>query len=75
MPAAPDEVLDYAAKLINYPDLPKVAYEEAELSPMAKSFYGDNKRVKNDLIKREFKLTLKYPDFKSGLSALNSKVD
>ena len=75
MPAAQDEVLDYAAKLINYPDLPKVIFEEAEMTPMAKSFYADNKRVKNDLIKREFKLTLKYPNFKSGLSALTGKVD
>ena len=75
MPAAQDEVLDYAAKLINYPDLPKVVFEEADMTPMARSFYADNKRVKNDLIKREFKLTLKYPDFKSGLDTLAGKLD
>ena len=73
MPAAPDEVLDYAAKLINYPDLPKVAFEEAELSPMAKSFYSDNKRVKNERIKSELKITLKYPNFETGLNALAGK--
>ena len=73
MPAAPDEVLDYAAKLINYPDLPKVAFEEADLSPMAKSFYTDNKRVKNDRIKSELKITLKYPNFETGLNALAEK--
>jgi len=73
MPAAPDEVLDYAAKLINYPDLPKVAFEEADLSPMAKSFYTDNKRVKNDRIKSELKITLKYPNFETGLNALAGK--
>jgi len=73
MPAAPDEVLDYAARLINYPDLPKVAFEEADLSPMAKSFYSENKRVKNELIKSEFKFTLKYPDFETGLNALAGK--
>jgi len=72
-PAAPDAVLDYAAKLINYPNLPKVAFEEAELSPMAKSFYSENKRVKNDLIKSEFKFTLKYPNFETGLNALAGK--
>ena len=70
MPAAPDEVLDYAAKLINYPDLPRVDFEKAELSPMAKSFYSDNKRVKNDRIKSELKITLKYPNFETGLNAL-----
>ncbi len=73
MPAAPDEVLDYAAKLINYPDLPKVAFEEADLSPMAKSFYSENKRVKNDRIKSELKITLKYPNFETGLNALAEK--
>ena len=73
MPAAPDKVLDYAAKLINYPDLPKVAFEEAELSPMAKSFYSDNKRVKNERIKSELKITLKYPNFETGLNALAEK--
>ena len=73
MPAAPDEVLDYAAKLINYPNLPKVAFEEAELSPMAKSFYSENKRVKNDLIKSELKITLKYPNYETGLNALAGK--
>ena len=73
MPAAPDKVLDYAAKLINYPDLPKVAFEEAELSPMAKSFYSENKRVKNERIKSELKITLKYPNFETGLNALAEK--
>ena len=73
MPAAPDEVLDYAAKLINYPDLPKVAFEEADLSPMAKSFYSENKRVKNDRIKSELKINLKYPNFETGLNALAGK--
>ena len=73
MPAAPDEVLDYAAKLINYPDLPRVAFEKAELSPMAKSFYSDNKRVKNNRIKSELKITLKYPNFETGLNALAEK--
>ena len=73
MPAAPDEVLDFAAKLINYPDLPKVAFEEAKLSPMARSFYSENKRVKNDLIKSELKITLKYPNYETGLNALAGK--
>ena len=70
MPAAPDEVLAYAAKLLNYPEPPRINFEEAELSPMAKSFYSDNKRVNNDLIKNEFRLTLKFPNFKAGLDAL-----
>jgi nucleoside-diphosphate-sugar epimerase len=70
MPAAPDEVLTYAAKLLNYPEPPSIGFEEAVLSPMAKSFYSDNKRVKNHLIKNEFNLALKFPNFKAGLDAL-----
>ena len=70
MPAAPDEVLAYAAKLLNYPEPPRIDFEEAELSPMAKSFYSDNKRVNNHLIKNEFSLALKFPNFKAGLDAL-----
>ena len=70
MPAAPDEVLAYAAKLLNYPEPPRIDFEEAELSPMAKSFYSDNKRVNNHLIKTEFSLALKFPNFKAGLDAL-----
>ena len=70
MPAAPDEVLAYAAKLLNYPEPPRIDFEAAELSPMAKSFYSDNKRVNNHLIKNEFSLALKFPNFKAGLDAL-----
>ena len=40
MPAAPDEVLAYAAKLLNYPEPPRIDFEGAELSPMSKSFYS-----------------------------------
>ena len=70
MPAAPDEVLTYAAKLLNYPEPPTIGFNEAVLSPMAKSFSSDNKRVKNHLIKNEFNLALKFPNFKAGLDAL-----
>ena len=70
MPAAPNEVLAYAAKLLNYPEPPRIGFEEAVLTPMAKSFYSDNKRVKNHLIKNEFNLALKFPNFKAGLDAL-----
>ncbi len=37
---------------------------------MARSFYEDNKRVRNDRIKSELGVTLRYPDYKSGLRAL-----
>jgi nucleoside-diphosphate-sugar epimerase len=69
-PADPAEVITYASTLLNLPPPPEVPFEEAELSPMARSFYGDNKRVRNDRIKRELGVALKYPDYRVGLTAL-----
>ena len=51
MPAAQDEVLDYAAKLINYPDLPKVVFEEADMTPMARSFMQTTNALRMILLK------------------------
>jgi len=49
---------------------PLVPFEAAGLSPMARSFYADNKRVANRLIKTELGVTLRYPDFRAGLAAI-----
>ncbi len=49
---------------------PIVAFADAELSEMARSFYADNKRVGNERIKSELGVTLRYPDYKRGLAAL-----
>jgi len=48
---------------------PEIPFEEAELSDMAKSFYRDNKRVRNDRIKRELGVRLTYPTYREGLAA------
>ncbi len=69
-PAPPQDVLSYAAELLNQPPPPEVAYDEADLSPMARSFYAESKRVSNDRIKTELGVTLLYPDYKSGLQAV-----
>ncbi|WP_395021498.1 SDR family oxidoreductase [Dongia sp.] len=68
--ADPAEVTAYACKLLNVAPPPEVPFAEAALSPMARSFYDDNKRVRNDRIKRELGVTLKYPDYRAGLTAL-----
>jgi hypothetical protein len=47
-----------------------VDFERATLSPMAQSFYADCKRVRNDLMKQELGVQLRYPDYKAGLMAL-----
>ena len=69
-PAAQAEVVAYAAKLLGVEPPPLVPLAEAELSPMAKSFYADNKRVSNALIKQELGVTLAYPDYRAGLAAI-----
>ncbi len=69
-PAPPQDVLSHAAKLLGLPEPPSVAFENAKMSPMARSFYAESKRVKNDLIKDELGVTLKYPNYRVGLKAL-----
>jgi nucleoside-diphosphate-sugar epimerase len=66
--AAPShEVIEYACELLNIEPPPLVPLEEANLSPMARSFYADNKKIRNDKIKKEFGLELDYSDYKKGL--------
>ena len=69
-PAPPQDVLSHAARLLGLPEPPAIPFEEAEMSPLARSFYGDSKRVRNDRIKSELGVTLLYPDYRSGLAAL-----
>ena len=49
---------------------PEQPYETADLSPMARTFYKDNRRVRNELIKRELGVRLAYPTYREGLAAL-----
>ncbi|MGB1178675.1 MAG: SDR family oxidoreductase [Lentibacter algarum] len=70
MPAPPQDVLAYAAERLGMAPPPEVRFEDAELSPMARSFYGESKRVANERIKNDLGVTLHYPDYKSGLQAV-----
>lgn len=71
---APD-VVSFAAGLLGVAPPPAVAFEQAAatMSPMALSFYAGNKRVRNDKMKRELGVTLSYPTFREGLTALLSE--
>ena len=69
-PAHPAEVVAYAAGLLGMEPPPLVPFEQAELSEMARSFYGETKRVRNDRIKQELGLRLRYPTYREGLAAL-----
>lgn len=69
-PAPPEDVIAHAADLLGLPVPPAVPYESAEMTPMARSFYGENKRVRNDRIKDELGVELIYPDYRQGLAAM-----
>ena len=69
-PAPPQDVIAYAAELLGLPVPEAVKFEDAELTPMARSFYAESKRVRNDRMKSDLCLTLKYPDYRAGLRAL-----
>ncbi|WP_282128661.1 SDR family oxidoreductase [Roseobacter litoralis] len=69
-PAPPQDVIGHAAELLGLPLPPEVDFETADMTPMARSFYAESKKVRNDLIKRELGVVLKYPDYRSGLKAM-----
>ncbi len=70
-PAPSHELIDYACKLLGMESPPLIQYDDdIDMSPMARSFYKDNKRIKNDKIKDKLGIKLKHPDYKSGLNAI-----
>jgi nucleoside-diphosphate-sugar epimerase len=69
-PAPPEEVIGHAAELLGLPPPPAVPYDRAEMTPMARSFYAESKRVRNDRIKDELGARLIYPTYREGLAAL-----
>lgn len=69
-PAPPEDVIAHAAELLGLPLPPAVDYEMAELSPMARSFYSESKRVSNARTKERLGLTLRHPTYREGLAAI-----
>jgi nucleoside-diphosphate-sugar epimerase len=74
-PAPPQDVVAFAAKLCGLEPPAEIPYERAELSPMARSFYSENRRVRNALIREELGVTLNYPTYREGLTALRTLGD
>lgn len=74
-PAPPQDVIAHAAELLGLPVPPAIPFETAEMSPMARSFYAESKRVDNARIKSELGVQLRYPDYRTGLAALLSAED
>jgi len=69
-PAPPQDVIAYAATLMGIPPPPEQPFDAAELSPMARSFYASNRRIRNGRMKNELGVTLAYPPYRAGLDAL-----
>lgn len=67
-PCSQDEVNDHAAALLGLPRPPLVALDT--LSPMARAFYAENRRVANGKAKRVLGWTPAYPDYRVGLRSL-----
>jgi len=71
-PAAPSQVIRYACELLGGAVADEIPFARAvtTMSPMAQSFWADNRLVMNDKIKDELGVVLQYPDYKTGLKAI-----
>jgi len=71
-PSPPGDPIAYAAELLGLPPPPVIPFAEAvkTMPPMAASFYAENRRVRNDRLKGELGVRLRYPSYREGLRAL-----
>lgn len=72
LPASNADVIAYACKLLGRPVPSVISWDEAAptMSAMARSFYSESRRVKNDKLKRELGVVLRYPTYREGLTAI-----
>jgi len=69
-PASQDAVVDYAARLLDVVPPPFVSLDQ--LSPMARGFYAENRRVANNKAKRVLGWRPRFPDYRFGLRAVSA---
>ena len=72
-PAAPQDITTFAAEIMGMDLPPPIPFEEADLSPMGRSFYAECKRVRNAKMKEELGVALKHPTYRDGLQAVLSE--
>ena len=72
LPASSSELITYACDLLGKPVPREIPWHEIEptMSAMARSFYSENRRVRNDRLKRELGVVLRYPTYREGLRAI-----
>lgn len=75
LPASTGEVVAFACELLGRPVPPAIPWEQAApaMSAMARSFYAESRKVKNDRIKNELGVVLRYPTYREGLRAIAAK--
>ncbi|MGO9943896.1 MAG: SDR family oxidoreductase [Rhodoblastus sp.] len=69
-PAPPQDVVLYAAQKLGVEPPPEQDFDAAPLTPMARSFYSENKRVSNRRMKDLLALDLAFPTFREGIAGL-----
>jgi len=76
-PTPPGDPIVFAAHLLGMPPPPEIPFAEAvtTMTPMAASFYAENRRVRNERLKRVLGVTLRYPSYREGLDALHKAGD
>jgi nucleoside-diphosphate-sugar epimerase len=72
LPASTSDVVAFACELLGRPAPPVIPWEQAAptMSAMALSFYAETRRVKNDRIKNELGVVLRYPTYREGIRAI-----
>ena len=74
-PTASATVMDFLCDNLELPRIDAISHDDPSLSEMAKSFYRDNKRVKNDLIKKELGWSPQFPTYREGYLDILAKLD
>ncbi|MFC4294046.1 SDR family NAD(P)-dependent oxidoreductase [Novosphingobium tardum] len=74
LPASQNTVIEEACRLLQMPVPPLQSLDEAGLSPMARAFYAENRRVANGKARRLLGWRPRYPSFVEGLRALNAST-
>ncbi len=71
-PAASADVLTEAARLLSITPPPPIPFAEAEqtMSPLARSFWADNRKVSAEITKRKLGISWRYPTYREGLRAI-----
>ena len=69
-------MIAYACELLALPVPSLIPWDQAAptMSAMARSFYAENRRVRNDRIKQELGVTLRHPTYREGLRAIAGHV-